>query len=38
MVLISHITVSLFVGFFKNVAPANGEGLLYHAENQGFFP
>ena len=37
MVLTSHITVSLFVGFFKNAATVNGEGLLYHTEN-GFFP
>jgi len=36
-VLTSHITVSLFVEFFKNAATANGEGLLYHTEN-GFFP
>jgi hypothetical protein len=38
MVSTSHITVPLFVGFFKKAATANGEGLLYHAENQGFFP
>ena len=27
-VLTSHVTISLFVGFFQNVTPVNSKGLL----------